>query len=113
MNLAVQFLEQEDSAIDSYDGCCGDLVDDMMHWLGEDRVRIMYIKPSNSKHALIRELDSPPFQVFVWRFHMVAVIDGKVHDAWTPEAVLPPDEYIEAAFPGQNPTYDFPSEIEQ
>lgn len=112
MNLAVRFLEQEDSAIDCYDGCCGDLVDDMMHWLGEDRVRIMYIKPTEPKRALVRMLHDP-LQVFVWRYHMVAVIDDKVHDAWTPEAVLPPDEYIEAAFPGQNPTYDFPAEIEQ
>lgn len=108
MNLAVQFLEHEDSAIDYYDGCCGDLVDDMMHWLGEDRIQIMYIKPKPG-YALVRMVENSP-QVFVWRYHMVAVIDGKVHDAWAPDMVLPPDEYIEAAFPGQCPEYDFPAE---
>ena len=31
---------------------------------------------------------------------MVVVIDGLVHDAWFPDLIIPPEEYIDEAFPG-------------
>lgn len=93
-NLAVALLQKNEETIADYDGHCGELVDGIIHWLGEDRVSILYLKPSNEIEGLITNWD-------VWRYHMVALIDGFVHDAWFPKLVLPPGEYIAKAFPGQ------------
>ena len=42
-NLALQLLEDQGESTDEYDGMCGELVDGIIHWLGEDRVSIMHV----------------------------------------------------------------------
>jgi len=101
-NLALQYLEEHDECLDDYDGLCGELVDSMMHWLGEDRVEILYIKPRTELKPL--ELGD-----FRWVYHMVPVIDGLVHDAWAPHNIFEPDIYILTTFPEQILTWDFPA----
>lgn len=100
-NLAVAYLEHKGEALDEYEGICGELVDGMMHWLGEDKIRILYIK---GESLGCRGLE--------WSYHMVAVIDGLVHDAWLPDLLLPPKEYVEAAFPKADVEFSFPAEAD-
>lgn len=33
-----------------------------------------------------------------WTYHAVLVLDGIVHDAWHPGAMLPPEEYVATVF---------------
>jgi hypothetical protein len=75
--------------LDDYEGCCGELVDQMMHWLGEKKIDILYIKPAAECDMALND---------IWSYHMVSVIDGIVHDAWFPELLLPPEEYVKKAF---------------
>ncbi len=98
-NLAVAYLEHKGETLDEYEGICGELVDGMMHWLGEDRIRILYIKGESLE---CRDLE--------WSYHMVAVIDGLVHDAWFPNFILPPEKYVKAAFPKTELEFSFPVE---
>lgn len=105
-NLAIEFLEERCEDLEDYEGMCGELVDAMMHWLGEDKVRILYIKPRLDSMALL-------LGDHCWSFHMVPVIGGRVHDAWQPDLVLDVDEYVLRAFPGQPFTYDFPAERDE
>lgn len=100
-NLAIQTLEAAGETVDDYDGLCGELVDALIHKHGSDAVSIMYIKPP-SMDICIQNGHR------LWSYHMVAVIDGAVHDAWFPDLILPPQEYLTAAFPGQ----DLTSEID-
>lgn len=102
-NLAIKFLEERCEDLEDYDGNCGELADAMMHWLGEDKVRILYIEPRLEGGALI-------LGDHCWSYHMVPVIDGRAHDAWQPELVVDVDEYVLHAFPGQNFIHDFPAE---
>ena len=97
-NLALAYLEYKDESLDDYEGICGDLVDGMMRWIGEDRIRILYIKGDLECQGL------------EWSYHMVAVIDGLVHDAWFPSLPLPPEEYIKSAFPKIELEFSFPAE---
>jgi len=75
---------------------CGELVDGIIHWLGEDRVDILYIKPVDEYDALENDFDQAG-----WSYHMVAIVDGIVHDPWFPTLCLPPIEYVRCAFPNQ------------
>lgn len=96
-NLAIAFLEESEESLDEYDGMCGELADNILQWLDlGDRVCILYIEP----HYPLDDIDNG-IDRWGWRFHMVVLVDGLVHDAWFPTLVLPPDEYIEAAFPDQ------------
>ena len=92
-NLALQLLEDQGESTDEYDGMCGELVDAIIHWLGEDRVSIMHVDAHDNDLVGPCEL---------WRYHMVPVIDGIVHDAWVTELILPPVEYAKLAFPTQS-----------
>ena len=92
-NLALQLLEEQGESTDDYQGMCGELVDAIIHWLGEDRVSIMHVDSYDD------DLVGPTVS---WRYHMVAVIDGIVHDAWFPKIILPPVEYAKLAFPKQS-----------
>ncbi len=94
-NLAAEYLKEKSETREEYEGFCGELCDGIIHWLGEDRVSILYVQPSSSSDDLIYGLE-------LWRFHMVAVVDGLVHDAWFPDIVAPPHEYAAAAFEGQS-----------
>ena len=93
-NLAVEFLEKEFEQVEDYGGICGELTDGIIHWLGEDRVSILHLEEGSG--GLLLASDG-----WSWKYHMVPIIDGNVHDAWHPRLVLPPAEYIQQAFPGQ------------
>lgn len=97
VNLAVRYLKDHGETLEEYDGFCGELVDAIIHWMGEQRVRIMYLKGDCDGIG----------PDCCWSYHMVPVIDGRVHDAWFPALVVPPDEYLLAAFPGQDPEVSF------
>lgn len=92
MNLAIELLEEIGETIEDFDGLCGELVDLLIHEYGEEAVDILYIDGDIK------------CENWTWSYHMVAVIDGIVHDAWFPKLMLPPDEYVIAAFPGQKLT---------
>ena len=100
-NLAIEFLEEVGESLSDYEGMCGELVDALIHRLGEERVKILYIKPQNELDAIENGIDS-----WGWKYHMVAVIDGMVHDAWFPNFVLPPKGYMRCAFPNQRLHYE-------
>jgi hypothetical protein len=102
-NIAVAYLEKTNQSVNDYCGNCGELVDDIMHWIGEDNVRIMYIE--GGKWLMCGNLK--------WDWHMVAVIDGLVHDAWFPNLILSPLDYIKQAFPGAKVDFSFPAEVIQ
>lgn len=98
-NLALEFLRKNNESIEDYDGCCGELTDGMIHWLGEDRVSILYIKPQLDIYCI-------QYESFLWAYHMVAVVDGLVHCAWIPHLILKPVGYIMKAFPKQKLEYE-------
>lgn len=100
-NLAVAYLEYKNETLYQYGGLCGELVDGMMHWLGEDKIRILYVKGGDGLACGDEE----------WNYHMVAVIDGLVHDAWFPDLLLPPGKYVKAAFPKTEVEFSFPAEV--
>ena len=94
-NFALQYLEKEFADLDDYEGFCGELCDGIIHWLGEDRVSILYVQPTPSSSVILCGPEA-------WRYHMVAVVDGLVHDAWFPHIIAPPHEYAAKAFMGQS-----------
>lgn len=100
-NLAIEYLNRKGETIWDYDGLCVELVDGMMHWLGEDTIEILYIKPTDwaKTLVLVRPHDHEEFN---WSYHAVSVIDGFVHDAWAPEVILPPEEYVDKVFEDQD-----------
>lgn len=91
MNIAVQILEELGEGLGDYDGMCGELADAVLHRYPD--AKILYVKPENMSEDLI--CGEEP-----WSYHMVAVVDGIVHDAWFPELMLPPKQYVKQAFPG-------------
>lgn len=93
-NKAIKFLNESCQTIEDYFGMCSALVDDLIHEYGEDRVKILYIKPVRST---VLRLDH-----YAWRYHMVAVIDGLVHDPWSPDHVKEPESYIRLTFNSQD-----------
>lgn len=93
-NLAVQYLTERNLALEDYDGHCGELVDDLIHWLGEDRVNILYVAPTDGFETMRAGSHD-------WSYHMVAVVDGTVHDAWFPNAMYDPSRYVKAVFAGR------------
>ncbi len=83
-SLLVLRLGRETAA--DYEGMCGELADAVLHLVSSDEsAQILYV-----------DLEDHP----EWRYHMVPVVDGIVHCAWFSELMLPPSEYVAAAFPG-------------
>lgn len=80
VNIAAQVAE-ENGGLDSYDGLCMELVDDVLH-----------VQPGAD--FLWVDLEGHPH----WTFHTAPVIDGVVHDAWNPATILPPADYVRVAF---------------
>ena len=91
-NLTVELLAEMGETIDEYDGLCGELADILISKLGEDVVSILYI---DGKECDLRCGDHS------WSYHMVPIVHGVVHDAWFPDLMLPPRQYLKAAFPKQ------------
>ena len=97
MNIALQILEELGEELEDYEGFCGELADQVLH--RNPDAQILYIKPAYEFGFLNYKDDG-------WRYHMVAVVDGIVHDAWFPELLLPPEQYVEKAFPRAGAIFD-------
>lgn len=97
MNIALQVLEELGEDLDEYHGVCGELADAIMHQYPD--AQILYIKPRDDLEGLVIGDN-------ICKYHMVAVIDGIVHDAWFPELLLPPEQYVKQAFPYVKTIFD-------
>lgn len=93
MNIALQYLDENNKTLDEFNGICGELVDAIIHWRSDGSVSILYIEEAFGG-LIINEVNE-------WSYHMVPVIDNLVHDAWIPNLILGPEEYIKQAFPRQ------------
>ena len=100
MNIAVQILEELGEDLKDYEGFCGELADQVIH--RNPGAQILYIEPCCDSCWLPHKDDA-------WRYHMVAVVDGIVHDAWFPELLLPPAQYVEQAFPRAGAVFNLTS----
>lgn len=68
--------------LDSYDGACLELVNDLLHVHPDGA--ILYVENLPHRHR--------------WRYHAALVLDGLVYDAWHPDVRLPPAEYVARVF---------------
>ena len=109
-NLAEKYLAESNQTTADFYGNCGELVDEMMHWMGEDKIRIFYISITSAILPLKPNGDYTDGGTYLWRYHMVPVIDGIVHCAWMPELMVSPDEYVKIGFPEQEVESSFPAE---
>jgi hypothetical protein len=98
-NIAVQYLDESGETIADYHGDCHDLASNILDWCADESVEIMYMEPVGWNGNL-------PYRYWTWDWHMVIVLDGVVHDAWFPDLMLPPSEYLEEAFPGVEVTFN-------
>lgn len=76
-NLARAYLEKAGETIEDWDGICGELADKVMG-AGDD---VLYVEGEIG-----------------WRYHMVPLIDGFVHDAWCPGDAIPPKAWLAKMF---------------
>lgn len=76
-NLVTQYLADRGETTADWDGLCGELADRVIG----PRDQILYV-----------EGDIP------WRYHMVPLIAGLVHDAWCPGEALPPRAWLRQMF---------------
>jgi len=88
-NIALQILEESGETVEDFEGLCGELADEVLHRYPNGK--ILYLEPVDSEGSIAGR----------WSYHMVAIVDGLVHDAWFPELVLCPKEYVSNAFPGE------------
>lgn len=77
-NVALKAARVE--GLNHWDGLCLELVDYLLrsHPQGE----ILWVEPQSGP----------------WKYHAVMVLDGIVHDAWHPDVMLPPAEYVQVVF---------------
>ena len=75
-NLSVEMAES-DGGLGRWDGLCLELADAV-------------VREHPGAWILSVDLDAHPD----WGWHAVPVVDGVVHDAWFPEAMLHPDRYV-------------------
>lgn len=88
MNLAVQRLTQQGETIADYEGICGEIA----NAISQDGDDILYVEPAGSWPLIPLRGEQT-----IWRYHMVLLRDGLVHDAWC-EDVLPAREYLVTMF---------------
>lgn len=92
-NLAVRYLAEHGERLDEYEGMCGELVDALLHWLGEEPdIAIVWFEPPFG-HALIPDSD--------WRYHSVLEYGGLIHCAWFPDVIESADDYNQEVFGGR------------
>lgn len=72
-NLAIQYLQSHSQTVDDWEGFCGELANAIMR---------------DEDHSLWVEGDIP------WKYHMVCLRDGLVHDAWCEGDALSPREWL-------------------
>jgi hypothetical protein len=68
MNLATQYLQSQGETVENWDGICGELAS-AIATRGDDH--IVYVEGDIG-----------------WRYHMVMMRDGVVHDAWCDAGAL-------------------------
>ena len=68
-----------------WDGICLELVDHLLNTYPQGE--ILWVEP----------LKGP------WKYHAVLVLDGIVHDAWNPDVMLSPAEYVLVVFGPDTP----------
>lgn len=73
MNLATEYLKTHGETVDDWDGVCGELANAICE---------------DGDHTLWVEGD------IGWKFHMVLLRGGLVHDAWCEGDALPPREWL-------------------
>lgn len=96
-NHAVNLLRKTKMTLDHYYGLCGELCDEVLHEHPE--AKILYIQPHPVAGLFPGVLEVwREGSLVEWSYHMVPVVDGLVHDAWFPEDMLPPDEYVKKIF---------------
>jgi len=93
-NLALEELRILGKELEDYNGHCGELCDDVLH--RHHKAKILYIAATHEPDLIVSVAGH------AWDYHMVPVVDGIVHDAWHPDLLLPPLEYVQAAFPKQH-----------
>lgn len=81
MNLATEYLKRHGETVEDWDGCCGSLADKV-------------IGPNDS----LIWVEGPSIK---WRYHMVPLIDGLIHDAWCEGDALPIPEWLTKMFGGE------------
>lgn len=77
-NLATEFLKTHGETTADWDGDCGGLADKL---IGPDD-SILYVEGDEIR----------------WRYHMVPLIKGLVHDAWCDGPALPVPEWLSKMF---------------
>ena len=76
-NLAAKYLREHGETVEDWDGVCGELADRI---IGPDD-DIIYVEGEIG-----------------WRFHMVPLIGGLIHDAWCEGDALPLTEWLAKMF---------------
>lgn len=92
MNVSTKYLEDIGDTVKDWDGSCLELADRLLH-LYED-ANLVYLDNLEGYDILSNG-------GYYWSYHAVIELDGKIHDAWHPEIVLPLEGYIKEVFPDQ------------
>lgn len=87
MNLASQYLKDHNETIADYETICGELADA----IASDGDDILYVEPHGDFPLIPLTLIGGNE---IWKYHMVLLRDGLVHDAWCEGAALPPCEWL-------------------
>lgn len=81
MNKGHEYLQAHGETVDDYDGMCGELANNILS-PGDN---IIYVEGPGCP----------------WRYHMVPLIDGLIHDAWCPGDALSLHEWAEKMCSGE------------
>ena len=82
-NVAVEATHKY--GLGHWEGLCLELVDHLLHIYPEGET--LWVEPTRGP----------------WTYHAVLVLNGVVHDAWHPEIMLPPAEYVARVFGAGTP----------
>jgi hypothetical protein len=85
-NIATAFLDSKNAKLAEYEGFCGELVNDILNTLPDQAASILYLEGTDGETLL-------SVTGCEWKYHMVLVVDGMVHDAWHPH-VCTVKEYL-------------------
>lgn len=81
MNKAHEYLQAHGETVDDWDGACGELGDKIL----SPGDAVIYVEGPGCP----------------WRYHMVPLIEGLIHDAWCPGDALPLHEWAYKMFCGE------------
>lgn len=98
MNIALA-VAMGCGGLERFESRCMELVDEVLH--RHPDADILWVD---------LEMPDDPLSFFDWMYHAVPVINGLVHDAWHPEAMLPPPEYVDEVWSDRNPEWGLMSD---